>query len=439
MNKTALKIFFIFSLTAALMATFLLIVNFMSLGFIGSDDGGGSSKALANRIGERLENGDPEGAAALVPEDCWCLFIDGGGDALWSVNLPADVPTHYSLGDVARLTRWYLNDYPVYVRTIGEKLVIFGTPKNSVGKYDIIYSMNWFRHLPQRIAAVLLFNLALALALALIFGAGLYKRLRALMDGMENLKAQRDVRLPERGLFREIFGGLNSAAALISRKNAALAARDTARSNWVSAISHDIRTPLSVIVGASEELSADPALSPENQKKAGLITGQGLKIRKLVEDLNLISSLEYDMQPSQMAPVRICPLIRRTAAELVNSGAAEGFKLSLDLRFEEAEVMGDQDLLERAVFNLLNNCLVHNPGGCDIWISEGRQGGEAVVTIADNGRGAPTEALERLNEIPRSDHGLGLPMALKIVRAHGGEMEVRNDNGLKIKITLPTA
>ena len=435
MNKTALKIFFLFSLTAAPLATFLLVVNFMSVGFIGSDRSGSSPKALANLIGDQLEDGDYGGAAALVPEDCWCLLIDGGGDALWSVNLPADVPTHYSLGDVARLTRWYLNDYPVYVRTIDEKLVIYGTPKNSVGKYDIIYSMKWFERLPQRILTVLLLNLALALTLALIFGAGLYDKLRALMDGLENLKAQREVNLPERGLFGEIFGGLNSAAGLISRKNAALAARDTARSNWVSAISHDIRTPLSLIMGVSEELAADPALSPENKKKAGLITGQALKIRKLIEDLNLISSLEYDMQPSRLAPVKLCPLLRRTAAELVNG--CPDFAPELDLRNEGAAVMGDESLLERAVFNLLNNSLVHNPAGCAIRVTEYVSGRSAVVEIADGGSGVPPEALENLDKMPRSGHGMGLPMAWRIVRAHGGTFEARNDGGLKIRITLP--
>ena len=437
MNKTAFKIFFMFSLTAAALSIFLLGVNFLSFGFIGSDTGDRRPKTLVSDISAAYEDKGPEAAAALVPEDCWCLLLDGGGEAVWEANLPSDVPLKYSLADVARLTRWFLKDYPVYVNTLGEGLMILGTPKNSVGKYDVIYSMDWFSSLPQRAALIFLANLLLALALALIFGAGLYRRLRALMLGLEDLKAEREVSLPERGLFREIFRSLNAASGLIRRKNAALAKRDSARINWVSGISHDLRTPLAVIVGAAEELGEEPGLGPDGVKKAALIAAQGLKIGRLVEDMNLISSLEYDMQPSRKAPVKLCPLLRRTAAELVNSGGAAGHEISLDLRDGGAEVMGDEALLGRAFFNLINNSLVHNPAGSRVEILQYRVEDMAVVEINDDGVGAPREVLDRLDELPRSAHGLGLPMARRIVEAHGGTFSARSGGGLKVRITLP--
>ena len=287
MNKTSLKIFICFTLTAAIIATILLVINAVGIAYIvGSDTSvnlyDNSPRKTLNQIGENLTQTDSgfELPEDIVPDEFWCILIDENGDVIWSENMPEDIPQKYSINDVAKMTHWYLNDYPVYVRAEDYGLIVLGIPKNAVGKYEMSYSMKWFDTLPQRILTILLINICFAAIFAFVFGIRLYRRLRTLMDGINDLQREKQVRLPERGIFREVSASINRTSDAIERKNAALAARDSARSNWISGISHDIRTPLSVIVGYSEELA--DTLNGKEQKKAKIAAKQIL-IKRIVK------------------------------------------------------------------------------------------------------------------------------------------------------------
>ncbi len=445
MNKTAFKIFIGFTFTAAMAAMILLVINFMGFAYIGSDTririNGMSPKKALVKIGESLTE-TPAGfelTEDILPPDCWCILIDEGGSVVWSQNKPVEIPLTYSINDIAGMTRWYLKDYPVYVRTEDYGLIVLGIPKNSVGKYDMAYSMEWFSSLPQKILGIIVLNLCLAALLALVFGTNLYRRMRALTEGIDDLRREKRVCLKEKGLFNELAKNINYTSETIQRKNAALASRDSARSNWISGISHDIRTPLSVIMGYSEALAGCGDLSEENKSKAEAIASQSGKIKKLIEDLNLISSLEYDMQPSKKTNVKICPLVRRIVTDLINSGLSADFETELNLQDEKAAVSADENLLERAVFNILNNSISHNEKGCKIKISEYSEKGTVFLIISDNGKGVPQWVIDDMTEIPKSAHGMGLPMAYRIVHVHGGRLTAENNKGFTVKIELPKA
>lgn len=444
MNKTAFKIFICFTFTAAVIATILLVINFLGFAVIGSDTStnihGSSPKGMLDRVSEALIQTDTGFELTddnVISADCWCILIDEGGDVIWSKNKPDDIPEHYSINDIAKITRWFLNDYPVYVRTEDYGLLVLGLQKNAVGKYDMAYSMEWFDTLPQRLIGILVINLCLAAILAFAVGISLYRKLYALMNGINDLRQEKRVYLKEKGLFKELSKNINNTSETIERKNEALASRNSARSNWISGISHDIRTPLSVIMGYSEALSESNELSEDNKKKAEVITNQSVKIKNLIEDLNLISSLEYDMQPSKRNEVRLCPLTRRIVTDIINSGLSDDFEIELDFQDEKAAVSADESLLERAIFNLVNNSIIHNPNGCKISISEYSEEGTVYLTISDNGKGVPDKVIETIDEIPKSAHGLGLPMAYRIIHVHGGKLAAVNDSGFMVKIELP--
>ena len=436
MNKTALKIFVLFSVTAGVIATILMVINFFSVALVGSDVSTVSSgqRALLAEISDSLEAGSRE---VLLPEGYWCMLIDESGNVVWDQDKPDDVPDTYTINDIARMSRWFLNDYPVYTRTEDYGLLVLAKPKNAVGKYQMEYSMSWFDSLPQRLVYVLLFNLLLATVLACIFGTSLYRRIRELTRGLSDLRAEKPVKLRERGIFRDIYRNINITSAAIERKNKALSIRESARRNWIAGISHDIRTPLSVITGYAEALSENKELSENNKHRAEVIVSNSMKIKKLIEDLNLISSMEYDMQPSKRQPVKICPLIRRVSAEILNNKMSDRFSVALDLKAEGAAVMGDEGLLERAVYNVINNAVTHNKDGCTIQIKEYEKGGNIVIEIRDNGTGVPDSVLENIDKIPKTTHGIGLPMAYRIVSVHNGKFDAYNDNGFCIMMTFP--
>ena len=216
---------------------------------------------------------------------------------------------------------------------------------------------------PLRLVYGLLFYLLLATVLAGVFGTSLYRRIRELTRGLSDLRAEKPVKLRERGIFRDIYRNINITSSAIERKNKALSIRESARRNWIAGISHDIRTPLSENTGYAEALSENKELSESNKHRSVVIVSNSMKIKKLIEYLNLISSMEYDMQPSKRQPVKICPFIRRVSAEILNNKMSDRFSVALDLKAESAAVMGDEVLMEREVFNINNNSVKHNKDG----------------------------------------------------------------------------
>lgn len=443
MNRTAFKIFIGFIFIAATIATILLAINFLGFAIIGSDTGTYSRtpKRTLEKISVHLkpsESGFALQDSSIIPDGTWCILLDEEGDVVWGHNPPADIPNHYTLNDVAKMTRWFLNDYPVYVRAEDYGLLVLGLPKNAVAKYGLEYSMDWFTSLPQRILVIFLINLCLAAVFACLSGSSMYQKIKTLTNGLKDLRREKRVKLREKGIFRELAKHINETSDAIERKNAALAARDEARLHWIAGISHDIRTPLSMIMGYSEALEGCGELSAENRRKADSITAQSLKIKRMVEDLNLISSLEYDMQPSKKKPVRLSPLLRSIVTDMLNNGLlSDSGSVHLELQDEQAVVLGDEALLERAFFNLLNNSVMHNKGACTIDILEYRSGNDVFVRISDNGRGVSENVLQNINKMPKSGHGMGLPMAYKIFRVHGGQMTAENNGGFSVLIQLP--
>ncbi len=441
MNKTAIKIFTFFILLASGISILLLLINFFSFSMTAADTAKiypESQTKTLSRISEAFtytEDGYILADETAVPQGSWCILIDESGNVVWGQNVPDDIPASYNINDIAVISRWFLNDYPVYEKVCDYGLLILGYPKNSVGKYNIEFSMHWFDNLPQRILAVLIFNLCLAILLACVFGNGLYKKIKMLIQGIQNLKQEKPVHMSENGIFKEVAKNINTTSVSIERKNQIIKQRDTARSNWISGVSHDIRTPLSVILGYSEELFSET--DGENKEKAKIITEQTLKIKKLIEDLNLVSSLEYDMQPNRKKEIKICTLIRNIVTDILNSGLSDKYSIELNLNCENAVIMGDEPLLERALFNLINNSIVHNKDGCKIFISAWQNDTDICINIKDNGAGADEKILTNLNKIPKTAHGLGLPMAYKIITAHSGTFNAKNKDGLEIEITLP--
>src|SRR5690606_12707418 len=123
-----------------LISFFLLILNFFFLGWVfyrggePSDDPQAVARAVAeglSREGDRYVL-DRRAGAFLEKNDAWAMLIDRDGRVVWDQSLPEDLPRSYSMTDVARFSRYYLMDYPVFSWGSGEGLVVVGYPKDSL-------------------------------------------------------------------------------------------------------------------------------------------------------------------------------------------------------------------------------------------------------------------------------------------------------------------
>ncbi|MDP4153895.1 MAG: HAMP domain-containing sensor histidine kinase [Bacillota bacterium] len=376
----------------------------------------------------------------------WAMLLDEDGNVIWSENLPDDLPLRYSVSDVAGFTRWYLNDYPVYVWRNPYGLFVLGSAKGSMWKFGIELPQKVMENTLVWIPAILIFNGVAAVLLALLFGLRLFHSLKPLAKGIEDMTEKRPVELSTRGLLGDLAAGINKTSAQLIKQEANLSKRDNARTTWIAGVSHDIRTPLSIVMGYASQLEDDSELPQSKREQAGIICRQSERIKALVSDLNLASKLEYDMQPIRRNAIALAALLRQMAVDFLNSGLSDSYFIDVIIRedAQNAMVIGDEELLRRAVSNLIVNSIRYNPNGCAIKVTLDKGIG-CSLSVSDSGIGFTQEMLDDLNH-PKSsaylqNHGLGLTIVRQIIKAHRGTTEFRNlpEGGCTVELCLPVS
>ena len=373
-----------------------------------------------------------EAEKMLTANSLWAMYLNMEGSCNWTVNLPEEIPTDYTIQDIAIFSKGYLKDYPVFVWTDESGLLVIGYPKNSYMKITSnYYPIDAVRKIPLFFLAILVFDLAVLFLVYSRSKTKISQNTEPIISSITALSEGKSINLSINGELSEIADSINKASDIISRQN-------TARANWISGVSHDIRTPLSMIMGYAERIANDKDASNQIKEQAAIISRQSIKIMDLVQDLNLVSKLEYEMQPLQKENIRLSKLLRSYAIDLINSGLPDCYSLEVTI-FPDAEnitIACDVKLITRAVNNLVQNSIHSNPDGCTIILSLQVSENKLLVTVQDNGIGISAEKLEEMKNKPhymestddRLDlrHGLGLLLVRQIVEAHHGEMTVES-------------
>jgi len=460
--KSIMKLIKRFVITLIFSLAALLILNIILLFTVVQPDteSSGGWKAAA-RVAECLSQ-QPDGGYELTEEGkimleqrgCWAVLIqDGTGDVIWhSENLPEEIQLHYSAAEISWYTRGYVADYPTTTAAKGEDLVMIGNSKESYWK-DMYpaFSLNMVKNLPRTILLFLGANLAGVFLIYMVVTSGILRSVKPIVQGIQALPEGEDVYVKEKGLLSELASALNLVSEKLRYQEYELKKKDQARANWISGVSHDIRTPLSMVMGYAADIEEDAEAVEEIRQKAGIIRIQSIRMKNLVNDLNLASKLEYNMQPVKMERVNLTALLRETAVYFMNLDMDGKYpvELSSDIGgISGNSVQGDKELLKRAVSNLLLNAQIHNPAGCHIRAGLSEHSGKLCVTIEDDGIGVTEEQLRKLKETPHymlnsgtdsnQRHGLGLLIVQQIITAHGGRVEFGHgmEKGFRVDMFL---
>ena len=401
---------------------------------------------IAEGIRQQADGGfsvSEEARTALDERYVWAMQLDDDGNVIWGDRMPEDLPRRFTASEIASFSRWYLEDYPVYSWSDEDGLLVLASAPGSEWKYLMQSSTYMIEQATVWIPAVLILNLLTALALALLLGWRMYRAAAPLAEGISGLAQGQGVKLSERGVLGLLSADVNRASEKLLAQRAMLDKRDRTRTEWIAGVSHDIRTPLSLVQGNAAQLEADPALPGQARHKASVIREQSQRIGRLVSDLNLASKLEYELQPLHTAAFRPAAMLRAAAADVLNNMPDERVSLSVDVPPEAGSLTaeGDEALLRRAVDNLLRNSILHNPGAVCIRLSLAADERSWTVTVEDDGCGLDEQTMQRLRR-PREDalpaHGLGLLLVQQIVFAHGGTVRFENSHpGLRAVLAFP--
>ncbi|WP_343210473.1 HAMP domain-containing sensor histidine kinase [Anaerolentibacter hominis] len=375
----------------------------------------------------------------------WAMYLNQYGNCVWSVDLPSEIPVNYTVQDVAVFSRGYLKNYPVFVQNDGEGLLVLGYPEGTYTKLiSNYYSSDMVKAMPVYFAGILVVDILLLFAAYYISKLKMIKDIQPLISSIEMLSNGKPVSLAMKGELSDVADSVSKASHILSRQN-------EARANWISGVSHDIRTPLSMIMGYAGQIADDESAGCVIRDKAKIVQRQSVKIKELVQDLNLVSKLEYDMQPLHKETIRVSRLLRAYAAELLNTGFPEHDSLDVEIRpaAESARMDCDSRLITRAINNLVQNSIRHNPQGCKIQISLDCSDTSVTLSVSDNGVGLMPDKQKELEEKPhymestdeRLDlrHGLGLILVRQITEVHGGSLKIESKphQGYRTILTFP--
>ena len=395
-----------------------------------------------------------ESSTDVLSHGAWGILIDSDTlKVVWHTdNLPDTVPMEYTVSDIADLTRGYISGYPTFTGETEYGLMVLGYPKDSFWKHMWpSWDYQLIAHAPQTALSIIAINLAAIFIIYVAANTKLLKSVKPITNGIQALSTGEPVHVREKGLLSEVSFHINKTSEVLQSQKYQLRKKETARANWIAGVSHDIRTPLSMVIGYASQLQESAHLTEDEHKMTTVILKQSERIKNLVSDLNLASKLEYNMQPISARQENAVAIVRQVAVDFINTNIDNNYSIEwiTDETLSTCFVNADRDLLKRAVSNLIQNCINHNENGCTIYVSVEAARDNCIISIEDNGIGATDEQIEQLDTAPHymvcdtntteQRHGLGLLIVKQIAASHHGTTVIEHSRfgGFEVKIILP--
>jgi len=225
---------------------------------------------------------------------------------------------------------------------------------------------------------------------------------------------------------------------LMVRDITRLHALEQMRKDFVANVSHELRSPLTVVVGYLEGMGEDPDLPQRLRRPVEQMSAQAARMTRIVEDLLRLSRIEGDPGGAARDPVSVRDMVDAILRDAARIAATEH---AIEVRVDPAiALLGDYNELYSAFSNLVFNAVQYTPGGGRIEVRWTRAAdGQARFEVEDGGVGIEPHHISRLTErFYRVDKarsrelggtGLGLAITKHVLMRHGAKLDVRSEPG----------
>ena len=242
------------------------------------------------------------------------------------------------------------------------------------------------------------------------------------------------------------------ALATVAGQADQLRTLDEAKSRFFANVSHEFRTPLSLVLGPLEDLRAgrDGRLSDGIQRKLDRVIANGQRLVRLVEQLLDVARLESGTLRLDLEVRDLVPLLRRVTESFASMAERRGIDFRLSCPVGGVPVRFDPDQMDKVLANLLGNALKFTESGGVVQLQVTQELGDAessvVITISDTGIGIPADRLGRIfdrfyqvDDSPQRMHegtGIGLAITKELLDLHGGRIAVSSRVGVGTTFTI---
>ncbi|MFJ7941233.1 sensor histidine kinase [Peribacillus sp. NPDC096622] len=395
-----------------------------------------------------------EGLEKLRNTNAWIQFLNDKGEQVAAYYTPQKLETVYSPVEIVQMYKYKEIDAEttVFAGEAHDFSYFVGVKDRGIGRYVLSYN---YVHILKYINIILLLfltvDIIIALVIGLLFGKRLTTPLNTLIEGIQQLRERRFKKMSiPKGVYEDVFHNMNELSVKLDQYEKERDQLDQMREEWISNVSHDMKTPLASIHGYTELMKDNATeLTPQELYEfTSIINRQSVYMKDLLDDLNLTMRLRNQRLPLQFEDVDIVGFIREMTIELLNDSQFGDRQVEFDANVDKAIHKVDRNLLKRAIFNFIYNALVHNDENVvlKIQIDDIHLHSELYtqITIADNGRGIPSKDLEQVFERyyrgtnTASTHGTGLGMAIArdIILAHKGKLDLTSIENKGTTITI---
>jgi signal transduction histidine kinase len=248
----------------------------------------------------------------------------------------------------------------------------------------------------------------------------------------------------------QVATGIANAEAYDAERRRAesLAELDRAKTTFFSNVSHEFRTPLTLLLAPLEDALRESDTSSPVHRELEMAHRNALRLLKLVNTLLDFSRIEAGRIEASYEPVDLGELTRDLASAFRSACERAGLRLNVEIPPSPLTAFVDRGMWEKIVLNLMSNAFKHTfAGGIDVRVSQ--RDGDALVEVADSGIGISAQELphifERFHRVPNARSrthegtGIGLSLVEELVRLHGGRIDVvsREGTGTTFSVHVP--
>ena len=229
---------------------------------------------------------------------------------------------------------------------------------------------------------------------------------------------------------------ISELSAALNHAESELAKTDRLRRELIANVSHDLRTPLTMIIGYGEVMKDIPGENtPEN---AQVIIDETKRLSSLVNDMLDISKLESGVGGNEPAPFNVTEAVEASLTRFSKLCEHDGYIIDY-IRSGDAYVMADEHRITQAVYNLVSNAITHTGQDKRVIVEQTAADGRVRISVSDSGEGVPADKLpliweryyklDRVHKRAAEGSGLGLSIVRTIMDLNGGSYGVRSVEG----------
>ncbi|MBI9013099.1 MAG: HAMP domain-containing histidine kinase [Clostridiales bacterium] len=293
-------------------------------------------------------------------------------------------------------------------------------------------------------------NVVLLLMVSYMYTYSISRPIHRINAGIIKLsKGDYNLESPSKNIYQNVEVAMNTLAHQLETAQQERILSELSREEWISNLSHDIKTPLTSMMGYGELLGdpEDELSDEEIIKYKDIILEKGHYIEKLLEDLNLATRLKHGQLPLKLETIELISEVKSLLIDILNDSSHEN-EVAFTYTTSPVYLKLDIRLFKRVIVNLVSNAFVHNAEPVSVQVHiNGDDSTFVTMTIEDAGEGINEDELENIfTRYYRGTHtstktegtGLGLAIAKDIIQAHKGYIKAERSNkgGLKIIIKL---